>query len=304
MKINNRLLLTSGLLLALSTVAMSTATYAWFTVEKTASVTATATIKAEAGVEIGLLASGGHAAQAYAQSGTIELGAHQMTDISGNGVSFFKPVFASDNTTFSAVTSIGYEASSTVGYTDTFITAALKFRSNQPYQIFVGEEEDILSGTLAPAARLALFDGGIVTDASTTPTTANLKQVLYSGVEEDDYYISASTATSITTNTEGEANTGYTKANYGTRVARNDTVDKYANVAAANTGGLNCLATLAIDGGTYRVGDSTDTSKPEFQTYSAVVIMTCWIEGCDPQCTNSIINGSLSINLPFQFLLA
>ena len=31
MKLNHRLLITSGLLLAMSTVAMSTATYAWFT---------------------------------------------------------------------------------------------------------------------------------------------------------------------------------------------------------------------------------------------------------------------------------
>lgn len=311
MKLNRKLFISSLGLLGLSAVAMSTATYAWFTVDKTASMTATATIKAEAGVEIGNLASGGHTAHDYTSSGTIELGAHELTDISGNGVSFFKPVFASDNIAFSAVDTIGYSSDAKLGWAGNYITVALTFRSNKPYHVLVGQSTDIIEGALAPAARIALFDGGKVSTANTTPTLANLKQVLYSG-DAPEYFISADTAESTVTHTgtgdDLEVATGYSTwdavqdDSETTTLVHSDVVDsKYGTLALAKTAGLNSLTVLQDEGGTYTVG--TGATAKTFPNFTGTVIATIWVDGVDPECVNSIINGSLTVTLPFQFLL-
>ncbi len=296
MKINNRLLITSGLLLGLSTVAMSTATYAWFTVNKTASMTATGSIKAEAGVELGLIASGGHEAVEYKESQTINLGDHSMTDISGNGASLFKPVFASNNTSFSSVRTITNNG--LTGYEDTFIVAQLKFRSDKAYTVYVGQNEDILKGDLAVAARLAIFDSGKVSTA-TAPSAATLKQFIYSGTIENEYYISADTATSTATTGEGgTAATGYTAiSDFTGNTVVSDVVNEYTSIADADAH-LNPLTTLVEDG-TYSDGDH----KGE-KAFTGALTVVIWIDGADTDCVNEIVEGSLTVTLPFAFLAA
>ena len=60
MKLNHRLLITSGLLLAMSTVAMSTATYAWFTTNRQAKFsTANVGISADSNLEYRVISVNG-----------------------------------------------------------------------------------------------------------------------------------------------------------------------------------------------------------------------------------------------------
>ncbi len=307
MKLNKKIFVTSLLLMGLSTVAMSTATYAWFTVNKTASMTASATIKSEAGVEVGLVASGGHDAKDYEEEATIDLGSHSMTDISGNGASLFRPIFASNNKDFSSVTTITENGLS--GYEDTFIVAQLKFRSDKAYNVYVGQSADILSGGLADAVRLAIFDSGTEHNP-VNPSTSTLRQFIYSGSIENEYYISANTATSVTTNNDGVAATGYTAvSNFDTLDAASDddrlyhtvisdVVSEYTTLDDANAH-LNPLTTLTKDG-KYPTGHKF----ADQDAFTGCITVVIWVEGADKDCINDNINKSLTVDLRFAFLLA
>ena len=124
MKLNHRLLITSGLLLAMSTVAMSTATYAWFTTNRQAKFsTANVGISADSNLEYRVISVNNvnvnYTAEGLAnvknESNTAAIDAlvaksgwtaaelpdgiisgASLTDVSGNGAVFYKPTMGAN----------------------------------------------------------------------------------------------------------------------------------------------------------------------------------------------------------------
>ena len=104
MKLNHRLLITSGLLLAMSTVAMSTATYAWFTTTRQSQIELnTITIQQDSNLEMEIVSINGNTnpesttGMHYSgvgfkvhDSANTKFKSKPIQDVSGDGVNFFK----------------------------------------------------------------------------------------------------------------------------------------------------------------------------------------------------------------------
>lgn len=311
MKFNRRILISSIVLFSLSTASVASATYAWFTVNKTASMSIGATFDTDADIDIGLLKSGGFDAVDYraTSDSKIVLSNRSLTDVSGQGTTFYKPIFASNNVDFSCIEVIDFKNEASKSDNFYFVTAALKFRSNEEYRVYIGEtnHEGVISGALAPCVKIAFFDGGSYSaNPEVLPDGNQLKQIIYDG-DADDYYLDSTSAKSIHTENEGVISKGYGRySDLSTGnvddapIYRSDVVKKYTSDEAALSDGFNTLTTLTDSGTTYNVVE--DGMVKTYQLYEAYVIVVIWIEGVDPQCTTAISNGSLNLKLGFQFM--
>lgn len=185
MKLNHRLLITSGLLLAMSTVAMSTATYAWFTTNRQAKFsTANVGIKADSNLEYRVISVNG-ALLDYSKEGALKdvagmttvldnggwtaaelpenvIPGDSLTDVSGNGAAFFKPTMGASANYYSNIKEVNTNGAYVAG---SFMTLQVEFRSSAPFEVYLGPNTaltDVTTSTtsLAKAARIAYFDYG------------------------------------------------------------------------------------------------------------------------------------------------
>ena len=204
MKLNHRLLITSGLLLAMSTVAMSTATYAWFTTNRQAKFsTANVGISADSNLEyrvisvnsvninytaggIGELKNGTNntAIDALiAKSGWTAaelpdgiIAGASLTDVSGNGAVFYKPTMGANASYYSNIKDVNPTGAYAAGY---FMNIQVEFRSSAAFEVYLGANTNLTDVTvndgtsLSAAARIAYFDYGQSCDSELPSLTVN-----------------------------------------------------------------------------------------------------------------------------------
>ena len=305
MKLNKRLLVTSGLLLALSTVATSTATYAWFTVNRTASAaTLDISVSTGADLEYKLESTGGQTATGWISGTALSIKGGSLRDISGNGVNFYKPTFASDNHTITAMETIS-------SGTDSYVEAEISFRSTSAYNVLLGTSTDIKESNsstkaLCNAARVAIFSGSVATGNLSQVIVAN-KETPYAHIQgitpsdsgDEAYYYINNAATCVYDQLfEGEPSSRVPAPGYGVfdnnKVILDSTIVTPTKMSDVASSSHNTLVKLAA-------GDAYTPTATGVSTtgYYGSIVIRIWLEGCDFDCKAENIQGKFQVILNF-----
>jgi len=275
----NKVLLSAIALVLLSGIAATSTTFAWFTTVRTAGISySEATIQAADGnlmidYQSSLNNWSGGAPTYNANTNTVTIsGANKITDISGDGATFYKPVWTNPTTQASAINEV--PTTGAAGVADGFyIDFTVRLSRSNPVdqnglKVYLGTGTTITAKSggdadtgAVQAARLAVLD-----DSGT---------VLVRWAPEQE-----SSAKYIT-----DATTGTTLYGVDQRTTVSDTFYKYgtitsaANMAAADSAGF-LVANL-----------SKEVSNQEDVTFRV------WIEGEDEHCDNDIIGGAFSVTI-------
>ena len=281
----NKVLLTSVGLALLSGIAATSSTFAWFTTSRTASVSySSATVSTNQSNLTIAYDSSLNTLGAPTGGGTNPLvltGANAITDISGNGLAFFKPVWSATAGTASEIESIPVAAAGDAdGYYVDF-TVELEATGNTSLNVYLGTGTQITSvnAKALAASRMAVIVGGAVKfiyapDADYTDATDT--------VQTGHRYLSAASATpKIVTGTSQDA----TKTSFGGTVFPSFTT--YTTNSAASTAGAIVVANL-----------TPVTGTPD----SELITFRIWLEGEDVEADNDAISGVLSAAINFYAL--
>ena len=325
MKLNHRLLITSGLLLAMSTVAMSTATYAWFTTTRQSKITLNEVkIQQDSNLEMKVVSYNGTAynlaAKEFGIYSDLALTGKAVQDVSGDGVSFFKPNIASDGIKFSSVADVSSATSSTDKMYTYVHEIVLGFRSDKAYEVWLGSQTLLTENSvqkpgaapdeqakpwgLSQCARVAFFDlksnqsGGFVSNGSSKTLTG-----VFVGADSEAQkgynFITDTSAASTTVKTGEEFNTGYSDftAKCGITPIVGNIADKVTD-AAVNSLKVCTLATAKDEHGqniTFK--NANGVVQDAYLGYIGVRI---WVEGTDEDCSGDVRNGSFNTTLQFS----
>ncbi|MGM9858390.1 MAG: hypothetical protein ACI311_03975 [Bacilli bacterium] len=325
MKLNHRLLITSGLLLAMSTVAMSTATYAWFTTTRQSQISLNnVTIQQDSNLEMRVVSYNGTAytlaAKDWGIYSDLALTGKAVQDVSGDGVSFFKPNIASDGTNFTNVADVsGATSSSDKMYTYVH-EIVLGFRSDKAYEVWLGsqtqltenavkkpgaaEDEVAQSWGLSQCARVAFFDlksnqsGGFVSNGENKTLTG-----VFVGTDSEGdkgyNFITSTSATSTSVKTGTSFNTGYNDFTSLCEITPilSPIADKVTS-SAVNSLKVCTLATAQDeDGNNIKFTNANGVEQDAYLGYIGVRI---WVEGTDEDCSGDVRNGSFNTTLQFS----
>lgn len=267
-------------LVLLSGLAAGSTTFAWFTTTRTASLTfSSATIEnSSSDLVVNYAGSLNTFAGEDTTPNAIALtGANRVTDISGNGVSFYKPVWSSTNTIASSIN----EVTTADGY---FIDFMLKIeRSNASaltpsgFKVYLGEGTSILPVSASnqkdldavKASRMAIISYD--DSARTNPSLVHLHAP---EVEVSPKYL-----------VENATSSAYQVTGYEEKAATE------LNTAAFITANKQADAT-------YLIADLTSDSE-------AYVGFRFWIEGTDTETTNEkALGGMFKVELDIYALEA
>lgn len=277
-KKNKVLLSTIGLVL-LSGIAATGSTFAWFTSVRTASINFNnATVETKSGnLVIAYKDTGDDGDISTSQTDNVLTitGSNKITDVSGNGVDFYKPVWANSNSTVASVinavtTSVGHyvEFGITVSRSNAAGANGLKVYLGTGTTITgkVDAVNQALNDSVVPATRLAVVDASDAVKLRWAPVAETSPEYL----------------TAVTPGT-GNA--------YGltTHTLQSDTALLPATIPADLT---------AVPGtpSAYEVADLTGAVT------SADLTFRVWIEGTDDQTVNAIIGGVISVNIALYAL--
>lgn len=323
MKLNHRLLITSGLLLAMSTVAMSTATYAWFTTNRQAKFsTGQVGIKADSNLEYRVASVNGQTMGtgegqpgAWTSSALDEnaLPGATLTDVSGNGGNFFKPTMGSSAAYYSNIKAVNSNGAYVEGY---FMTLNVEFRSSAAFQVYLGPNtalSDVLptnTTSLAAAARIAYFDYGLKKDAQEVPslTLTNGDNAGNARKESGTYscvYVQDSDAPrflAATSDVGGEFESA-TYNYFPSSTVQNGTPATITDTPSVSTKLVTTLVANMEENGT----DHTQYVDNEGNTndlYSSAIEIRIWVEGTDVHCVDTAKKSSFKATLDFQAYLA
>ena len=113
----NKVLLTSVGLALLSGIAATGSTFAWFTTTRTASVSySKATVKSgQSNLLIDYVSSLNTMTESQAGSLLTLTGGNMVTDISGNGLNFYKPVWSANPAIASSINEVVFSSSAEIG---------------------------------------------------------------------------------------------------------------------------------------------------------------------------------------------
>ena len=327
MKLNHRLLITSGLLLAMSTVAMSTATYAWFTTTRQSQISLNnVTIQQDSNLEMRVVSYNGTAYDLAAKEWGIypdlQLTGKAVQDVSGDGVKFFKPNIASDGIKFSSVADVSSATSSNDKMYTYVHEIVLGFRSDKAYQVWLGSQTQLKENSvkkpgateddpektwgLSQCARVAFFDlksnqsGGYVSNGEGKTLTGVF---VGTDAETKGYnFLTATTAESTSVKNESSSfNTGYNDFTSlcGITPILSPIADKVTD-SPVNSLKVCTLATALSPepgGGNIKFTNANGVEQDAYLGYIGVRI---WVEGTDEDCSGDVRNGSFNTTLQFS----
>lgn len=327
MKLNHRLLITSGLLLAMSTVAMSTATYAWFTTNRQAKFsTGQVGIKADSNLEYRVVSVNGQTTGtqsgqpgAWTSSALDEnaLPGATLTDVSGNGGDFFKPTMGSSAAYYSNIKAVNSNGAYVEGY---FMTLNVEFRSSAAFQVYLGPNtalSDVLptnTTSLAAAARIAYFDYGLKKDAGEVPSLT-LQNGTVPGSEEGSskktdgtyscVYVQDNDAPRFLTAASGEGG-DFASATYNyfpSSTVQNSTPATITDTPSVSTKLVTTLVANMESNGTTHT-QYVDNEGNTNDLYTSAIEIRIWVEGTDEHCVDTAKKSSFKATLDFQAYLA
>jgi len=275
-----KLLVGAASMLLLTATAATASTFAWFTTVRNATVDySSATIYTNGGnivvTYVSSLVTTWDAPVTTGNNLAIS-GAHRITDISGEGVSFYKPIWNAYDTDSTDADSIFAIPTLATGDADGYyidFTLNIARTSADGMKVYFGSTTDINPVSAAAAdvqavaaSRLAVIDGS-VTKFMWAPEGDTSYEYLSAGIAGDTAYTVDAYKLNAITGT-GDSDKFYDSA-----------IQNYSTVALADaTGNLPCVAdlsTLTSDDITFRV----------------------WIEGTDPDCVNDALAGIFNIQL-------
>ena len=276
-----KLLVGAASMLLLTATAATASTFAWFTTVRNATVNySSATIYTNGGnIEVTYVSSLVTTWDAPVTTGNnLSIsGAHRITDISGEGVSFYKPIWNAYDTSSADADSIFAIPTLATGDADGYyvdFTLQIARTSTVGMKVYFGSTTDITPVSAAAAdaqavaaSRLAVIDGS-VTKFMWAPEGDTSYEYLGAGTPGTDtaYTVDGFKLNAITGT--GDSDKFYDSA-----------IQNYSTVALADaTGNLPCVADL-----------STETSD--------VITFRVWIEGTDPDCINDALSGIFNIQL-------
>lgn len=280
-KKNKVLLSTVGLLL-LSGIAATSSTFAWFTTIRTAKVNfgdaEVVTKSGDLAIEYVGSANTGVTATQAAEVVTIT-GTNKVTDISGDGKTFYKPVWADSN---AMVASVINDVTSTANghYVDFTIKVS---RSNDiadnGLKVYLGAGTEIVGKTDTDSDQQALNDSVVAATRLAVLDDAGEVILRWAPVAETSpEYLVAGTGTGA----------------YGT------TTHQLESDTALKSGEISDFTTIAAaDGAGFLVADLASGTSTD-----AVITFRAWIEGEDAETTNDIIGGVFNVNIALYALEA
>ena len=304
MKLRSKLLLSATCLLTISVAATATSAYAWFVSNRQASVTInSATIKTNAtnlkiaGVEKGegdtatLTTKQGDPNVVTASASTIK-----ATDISGNGVTFFKPKLAPDFTTTYKATSISKVSNG--GNTNYYHQFKLEFsqdNANVNTGVFLSTDSSVSLST-GPADNGLHLCTRVAFIKETNNKAKPYELLLYWAPNRE---------------TASDANASYIKAAYNDE--SNTPVKDPVSIKDGdpNSEVLESVSTITktIYGTPEDVNDATLVSNKQNAkehlltlagTAKQTIIVRIWFEGMDKNCKSDYLEQTIDANLEFN----
>lgn len=265
---NKKLLLSSVGLAVLSGIAATGSTFAWFTTTRTATIsyTSATVVSKQSNLKITYVSSNDTfdpVPEAGAVSSLSLVGGMDITDISGDGLNFYKPVWSATAETASAINAVTASVGNWVEFTVT-----ISRDNDTGMKVYLGAGTSITPKTTnaqdlkaVAASRLAVIN----VDTPTSPVV----ECIYTPSDASHSYLTAAAGTVYGID-------GYTKGTY-----EGDLV----------TGTLATQTTIgAADAAKTLVADlSTETS--------ADVTFRAWLEGEDTDAINAAISGVFDINI-------
>lgn len=267
---NKKLLLSSVGLAVLSGIAATGSTFAWFTTTRTATIsyTSATVVSKQSNLKITYVSSNDTFAsvpEAGPVSSLSLVGGMDITDISGDGLNFYKPVWSATAGTASAINAVTESVGNWVEFTVTIS------RDNVTgMKVYLGAGTSITPKTAnaqdlkaVAASRLAVIN----VDTPASPVV----ECIYTPSDASHSYLTTAAAGTAVYGIDG-----YTKGTYA-----GDLV----------TGTLATQTTIgAADAAKTLVADlSTETS--------ADVTFRAWLEGEDTDAINEAIHGVFDINI-------
>ncbi len=282
-KKNKVLLSTVGLLL-LSGIAATSSTFAWFTTVRTAKVNfGDAEVVTKSGnlaISYVTSANTGVTSTQTAEGVTIT-GTNKVTDISGDGKTFYKPVWADSN---AGVASVINDVTATADnhYVDFKIKVS---RTNDidanGLKVYLGAGTDIVGKTDPDPVQQTLNNSVVAATRLAVLNSSGEVILRWAPVAETSpKYLVAGTGAYETTTHELQSDTAL----------KSGTIDDFTTIATADAAG-------------YRVADLA-SGTTETGTTETEITFRAWIEGEDAQTKNDIIGGVFNVNIALYALEA
>ena len=210
--------------------------------------------------------------------------AEALTDISGDGKTFFKPVISvNDATKFAKVNQV----KTANGY---YYDIEVSFRSTAQLTVYLGQDTEIkVAGTgvngYEKALRLAFLD-------KTKSTVTNI----FTEETDELWYLNDK---DLAVDTTPDLAKGYGQFGADVNVMKGAVVNRVLNDDASEGDLTNKSAPLVLLGGV----DGSVTEEVAGQTYyTGAIIVRYWIEGTDANCITDNIAEKLSVTLNFYGL--
>ena len=274
----NKVLLTSVGLALLSGIAATSSTFAWFTTTRTASISYSNATVTSSQSNLILTYKGSTntftTAPAVGSTGNISIvGGNQVTDISGDGISFFKPIWSADT---GVATKIDPVTSAEGFYVEINVNIAIFGQTNM--NVYLGQGTGITPVSAAAADIKAVAASRMAVLVGATPTVPT---ILYA--PDADYDVAG-------TPTNGHQ---YLDA------ASSTPVDVFANNAVADAS-KEIMTSPAVVAGPFATsttvaGATAGSLVASLTTTSTNVDVTfrVWIEGEDVDAINQVGNTAL-----------
>ncbi len=285
MKNKTKLVLGLASLLGVTAAAGTTAGFAWFTTTRTATVSLTsAHVYSDNGnlsVQYVDVANNGITGASATPTSTLAIAATTgVTDISGDGKTFFKPVWKADNGTAQPTVANSISSIANVSGKTYFVQFGLNLINSGTAQFSVYlESGSAVTGVTSSTADVAAAKATRVAVWSTGTTPANMTTWQYDTTDSTAGYKYLATAA---TGTKAYNFDGYTLATPATGTFH---AGAFNQVNSAVDGPVSGQLIATVAGATI-AGDTT-----------VEVIVSSWIEGTLSTADNAAKGGNVNLNL-------
>lgn len=308
MKLRSKLLLSATCLLTISVAATATSAYAWFVSNRQATVAINeATVKTNAtNLKIVGTSDTGTLSNATDTSTTIT-STVTATDISGDGVTFFKPKLAPD---------FGVEKLVDGQRVTTYNATSISNVTSKPYYhqfklTFSQDNKDVNTGVFLSSDSSVLLD--------TTEETKNIGLSLCTRVAFLDENATSLLLYWAPNRAAGDANQSYIKAAYNDNVGPDNSIKAPISIKDGDTtSSVLQSVTAKTDNILYNetiyekptdVNDATAKQEKEAAnehlltlkgTTAKTITVRIWFEGMDKDCNSKYLNDKINANLKFN----
>ena len=266
----NKVLLTSVGLALLSGIAATGSTFAWFTTTRTASVSySKATVKSgQSNLAIDYVSSLNTMTESQAGSLLTLTGGNMVTDISGDGLNFYKPVWSADPAIASAINTVDFSTSADGLFID--FTISVTIQGEAAMNVYLGANTLISANDANPESAEAVASSrmAVIVDGAS---------VLYYAPDADGADpLSAISSTPVAI------------ASATTTALSPAPVASFTTHTSNPVGFAGRILSLVPTESALGAGDWSATENVTFRA---------WVEGQDADCDNDAIGGIFDIEI-------